>query len=624
MKKLLLFSLILALGLAGFGQKKAEVSKKLRNEAVLNVKPTTETMNFSQEALPANKALWPPVEDVAGSTYYDNQSNSSTQTRIAEFNDGTIGLTFTFGVAYPSFPERGTGYNYYDGNAWGPIPTERIENDRSGWPAYAAYGENGEIFVSHTSNESSVPSGLIVGSRTNKGSGSWTLNNLHSPLATAEFLWPRCSTGGTNNSVLHVIAITEPVANGGVVYQGMDGALLYSRSSDGGATWDVSGLLLDDINSNYYNALSGDTYEVQSQGDNVAILWGDNFADLGLLKSTDGGDSWTKTLIWTCPYPLWVTGTPTDTFYCADGAHALAFDQSGMVHVVFGINRAYADAAGTYWFPLVGGVGYWNESRPTFSNTMDALNPYGEAGTELVDDYSLIGYSQDINNNGTWDILGGGGLYYLGVCSMPQITIDDQNNIFVVESDITETYNNGTQDYRHLWERSSFDLGETWGEFHDLTSDLIHIFDECVYPSISMTSDDNIYLVYMQDQEPGLAVRGDLDPYGENLMKFMKVDKGDLGVGISEKEAFSSYDVSQNSPNPFRGNSVVNVNIRNAANLSLEVTNMMGQVIYTVDGGFAQPGMNTLTIDGSKLLSGVYFYTVKAGDASVTKKMIVE
>ena len=41
-----------------------------------------------------------------------------------------------------------------------------------------------------------------------------------------------------------------------------------------------------------------------------------------------------------------VTGDPTDSFYCADGAHALAFDQSGMVHVVFGINWAYVDADG--------------------------------------------------------------------------------------------------------------------------------------------------------------------------------------------------------------------------------------------------------------------------------------
>ncbi|RLC22849.1 MAG: hypothetical protein DRH21_07855, partial [Deltaproteobacteria bacterium] len=33
---------------------------------------------------------------------------------------------------------------------------------------------------------------------------------------------------------------------------------------------------------------------------------------------------------------------------------------------------------------------------------------------------------------------------------------------------------------------------------------------------------------------------------------------------------------------------------------------------------------NTLTIDGSKLTPGIYFYTVRAGETTITKKMIVE
>ena len=34
--------------------------------------------------------------------------------------------------------------------------------------------------------------------------------------------------------------------------------------------------------------------------------------------------------------------------------------------------------------------------------------------------------------------------------------------------------------------------------------------------------------------------------------------------------------------------------------------------------------VDELTIDGSQLSNGVYFYTVRAGEAKVTKKMIVE
>ena len=111
MRKLLLLSLILALGLAGYSQKKAVVSKKLRYQNFIKAKPTEGTMNFSKEVLPASKAVWPPAEDLVGTTYYDLQSNSSCQTRIAEFSDGTIGATFTYGVEYAAFSlivEQGT------------------------------------------------------------------------------------------------------------------------------------------------------------------------------------------------------------------------------------------------------------------------------------------------------------------------------------------------------------------------------------------------------------------------------------------------------------------------------------------------------------------------------------
>ncbi|MEZ5083466.1 MAG: hypothetical protein R2750_08460 [Bacteroidales bacterium] len=50
---------------------------------------------------------------------------------------------------------------------------------------------------------------------------------------------------------------------------------------------------------------------------------GNSWKDFVLMKSSDNGDSWEKTIIWECPYPLFNTVTPpfeTDTFYCVDGA----------------------------------------------------------------------------------------------------------------------------------------------------------------------------------------------------------------------------------------------------------------------------------------------------------------
>lgn len=626
MKRILLFTIALGFAISTFAQQRAVATKELRNKAVPMEKAITESNFTNQQALP-QADFWPPEEDDVIWTRYDLQSNSSScQSRIHVYEDGTIGVVATYAVEDGAFGDRGTGYNYYDGSEWGEFPTERIETDRTGWPSYAAFGENGEIAASHYSGQSApLPGAIAFSWRDEKGTGDWQHFDFFGPADHEDLLWPRMTTGGVDNSVIHLIALTKPVANGGTVYEGMDGALLYSRSTDGGVTWDPENYLDPEMNIDYYLGISGDTYEIASRGDVVAYVAGDAWSDLVMMKSEDAGLTWTKTVIWTNPYPLWTTGTVTDTFYCADGAQSVAIDQTGKAHVAFGVNRALSvDGTAQSWFPYVDGLAYWNEDRPTFSDDINALNPYGEAGTELVDDYSLVGWAQDLDNNGVWDVLGECGLYYVGASSMPQIHVDDNNYVYIVYASITESYNNGAQDFRHLWARVSPNGGEWWGSFEHLTSDLVHIFDECVFPSISEYSDDNIYIAYQVDQEPGLHVRGDEDPPTDNYIKVMTVSKEDIEVGVKESGLEIGFEVAQNTPNPFTGSTTVAVNVKKATDLTLEVTNMMGQVVYTYDAGHVGAGLTRINIDGNELSKGVYFYTVKAGKQAVTNKMIVE
>ncbi|MEZ5197145.1 MAG: hypothetical protein R2764_12280 [Bacteroidales bacterium] len=70
------------------------------------------------------------------------------------------------------------------------------------------------------------------------------------------------------------------------------------------------------------------------------------------MKSTDGGDTWDKTLIWEHPYPMWFNEV-TDTFFCMDGSFDVELDMNGMAHLVFGINRAHSDGNGTFGFLIL-------------------------------------------------------------------------------------------------------------------------------------------------------------------------------------------------------------------------------------------------------------------------------
>ena len=75
---------------------------------------------------------------------------------------------------------------------------------------------------------------------------------------------------------------------------------------------------------------------------------------------------------------------------------------------------------------------------------------------------------------------------------------------------------------------------------------------------------------------------------------------------------------------PFDNTSFVNVELKEASELLLKVYNLMGQVVYEYSAGHVFAGSHQLTIDAGNLTEGVYFYTVKAGENSITRKMIVE
>ncbi len=622
MKKLLLFGMVITMAVSTLAQNRVLVPKEVRDRAVRAGEPAVVINSFEKvPGVPAYKGTNLVDEEIIGGTRYDLQTNSSIQNRIHVYDDGTVGAVWTMGIQDPAYTDRGTGYNYFDGNAWGDEPEARIESLRTGWPSYAPYGENGEMVVSHDFSAGS----LYYLTRTEKGTGDWTEDEFVGPN-NIQISWNRSTTSGIDNSVMQLLYITWPEANGGPIYEGMDGALLYSRSSDGGASWDFEHELLDGMTADNYLGISADNYEwAASKGDNVAFLVGDFWTDLFLMKSADGGDTWTKTVIWENPYPLFDFTMPSDTFHCSDGTHHLAFDSQNKIHVVFGINRTYSDGSTWFYFSGEDGIGYWNEDMPTFSNDLNALNPYGHPDSELEEDYNLIGWIQDVDGDGEITLAEGWGLYNVGLNSQPQIVIDDMDYIYVVWSGVTETYDNGAMNYRHLWSRGSWAEG-VWGNFELLTSDLIHIFDECAFPSVASFTDDYFYLVYQTDNEPGMNIQGTLHPVTDNNTTFMKVARNELiPIGIEEQSAIlNESQVSQNQPNPFRGTTYVSVEVSEPCTVSLEVSNLAGQMVYAMPSRDLGAGTYRFGIDAGELTPGVYFYTVKAGGSSVTKKMIVE
>ncbi len=83
-----------------------------------------------------------------------------------------------------------------------------------------------------------------------------------------------------------------------------------------------------------------------------------------------------------------------------------------------------------------------------------------------------------------------------------------------------------------------------------------------------------------------------------------------------------SFELMQNYPNPFNPTTKINFGLPIDSKWELVVYNILGQVVKTFEDD-SEAGYIEIEWDASKYASGVYFYRLRAGDFSDTKKMVL-
>ncbi|HNZ42198.1 MAG TPA: M6 family metalloprotease domain-containing protein [Bacteroidales bacterium] len=440
-----------------------------------------------------------------GETTYDLQTNSTVDNRLVVHPDGTISASWTYSswLSDLTFPDRGTGYNYYNGVSWGAFPTARIESEKTGWPTISSTNDNYDVIYAH---DATLGLKQIKGL---KGSGPWTVSQ--STSSNPYLSWPRMKISGQK---VHLIALTNPATN---LYQGLAGALVYYRSLNGGNTWDIQMQVLPNMTSNEYLGFNGDSYAIDVKGDTVAIVVGDDWYDVFLMKSTDGGTTWTKQIVWQFPISKYSTtaagsisdinndGT-ADTLYTCDGNLAVLIDNSGLAHVFFGRTRVLdsdpASGGTSSFWPYTDNLLYWKEG-----------NGPGN--------FTTIASVYDANNSGAIEYLAAPGTYYNSLSSMPNAGIDADGHLYVTYSSYVENSDDGSgKAYRNIYYVKSADNGVTWSwPPINLTPEPNY---ECVFGSLNKNINDYLHLMYQRDYIPGLAVRGDQHAIGNNDIMYLK------------------------------------------------------------------------------------------------------
>ncbi len=82
-----------------------------------------------------------------------------------------------------------------------------------------------------------------------------------------------------------------------------------------------------------------------------------------------------------------------------------------------------------------------------------------------------------------------------------------------------------------------------------------------------------------------------------------------------------SFSLDQNYPNPFNPSTMISYTLPAASTVKLSVYNVLGQEVANLVNENQTAGSHNVTFNASNLSSGVYFYTIKAGNFTETKKM---
>ncbi len=156
--------------------------------------------------------------------------------------------------------------------------------------------------------------------------------------------------------------------------------------------------------------------------------------------------------------------------------------------------------------------------------------------------------------------------------------------------------------------------------------------------------DNKVHMMYFRDSKAGSDMwigRVDTNDYVMHQPKgifsrlFIRTDQEDLVeilhnlydlttiTGVEDATLPGTFALEQNYPNPFNPTTSISYSIPAKSDVSIKVFNNIGQLVTTLVNGVNEAGSHKVSWNASSIASGVYFYTINAGDFTSTKKMIL-
>jgi photosystem II stability/assembly factor-like uncharacterized protein len=343
------------------------------------------------------------------------------------------------------------------------------------------------------------------------------------------------------------------------IFAGTDGYYNIYRSIDNGANWTPQ-------NSNTGNIIS---LTINSCGDIFAGSGG----DYGIIRSTDNGVSWELVLsLSDCEAVYSIVENSEGVLFAgtinfiAEGGGVYRSTDQGDSWEHIGLECEYISslAINSNDEIFAGSRGHHYE----YSGGVFLSSDNGETWTELCEDVLVT-----------------------------SIAIDSEDKIFIGCSSLD--YEPGA-----VW--VSEDNGENW---QLIESDLIDIYTSIEFLLIS--EDDYVYAI----------------SYGGSINNIYRSVQPTTGIDdflIQEIQNIKS----SNYPNPFNPSTTISFSIPDESKIELSIYNIKGQKVKTLVNEVLTQASHTVLWDGKdkngkEVSTNVYLYTLRIGDKSVSRKMLL-
>lgn len=568
-----------------------------------------------------------------GSTYYDLQTNFAMPHRLAKHSDGSISAVWTTSPSDAvGFPGRGAGYNFRTAaGKWKPSDSSRVEDVRTGW-ANVGVLSNGSVF---TIGHDATNGGFYMTKSSNATSRPSTVTSI---LKEPPYkpIWARTANEG---DVIHLIcSYTDSAAPGekrAPSRKGVFAPMVYSRSKDGGANWDVQHQMLPGFDSTLTSNGGSDQYSIDVKGNTVAIVNGDLLQGVVAWKSLDAGNTWKRIIVDKFKYAPW-TGKMMmlDTPYTNDGTVDVLIDKNNNLQVFWGLARVIdtdtSDQSYSF-YPGTQGLMHWSEA--TNKTSLIATGSPFDADGDGINQLEPSTYAGLSNGNVPSGMSTVARLGSTSALRQPAAAIDGNGNLYSlfsvpIELDLSDLGAN----FRDIGVVYSTDGGATWSAPQNVTQT---IGKEDDFASTCRVANGFLHMTWQQDDIAGTNLQNNSGSFGNhpvvlNLIKYQAIPvteilNGSIGIaGIDNPNVGEVLVVNQNYPNPFDNTTSVMVYLTKPGDIKIEVRNTMGAVVKTVNYNALYKGNHELAISATGLSSGVYTYSLITGGNSVSKTMMVK